>query len=193
MARAGETEEQETRVLVIEDNSAVRMMLEELLADAGYHVVPFADVPDLPEVERLEPDLILLDVVIGGDHRGVEYLRELRAVGALQRVPVIVCSGDVPILDQLSTMQPPLATALLRKPVDLATFLDTVVSVMHTGHPPMDATASRGRHSRPRRFLGSSHPGHGSSRRRVAARSPEIRAWLLGKVGALHHDGAQES
>ncbi len=192
MTRAKETQEQETRVLVIEDNSAVRMMFEELLADAGYHVVPFDDLPDLGEVERLEPDLILLDVVIGGDRCGVEYLRTLRAVRALQRVPVIVCSGDVPILDELSALRPPLATAVLRKPVDLATFLDTVVCVMQKGHPPMDAKSSEGRRSRSRGFLGSSHPGHGTPRRRAAGRSPEIRAWLLGKVGTLHHDGAQE-
>lgn len=192
MTRARETEEQETRVLVIEDNSAVRMMLEELLGDAGYRVFPFGDVPDPAEVTRLEPDLILLDVVIGGDRCGVDYLRTLRAIPSLRQVPVIVCSGDVPILDELSAMQPPLATAVLRKPIDLATFLDTVVCVMQKGHPPMDVT-SGGRRSRPRKFLGSSHPGHGTPRRRVAARSPEIRAWLLGKVGALHHDGAQES
>lgn len=192
MTRTGETAEQESRVLVIEDNSTVRMMLEELLADAGYCVCPFDRLPELAEVRQLEPDLILLDIVIGGDRCGLHYLREMRSIPALCRVPVIVCSGDVPVLNELSATQPPLAAAVVRKPVDLVTFLGTVASVMRDGSPPLHQASAKGRRSRQRRSLGSSHPGHGTRRRREAARSPEMRAWLLGRMSALHHDGARE-
>lgn len=183
--------EQGTRVLVIEDNSAVRMMLEELLADAGHEVLPFDHLPDTDEVGRLQPDLVLLDVVIGGDRCGLRYLRRLREVPTLRRTPVIVCSGDGPVVEELASMHPPLATAVMRKPVDLATFLDTVGSVLREGHPLAEGKNAHGRAPGNRR-LGSSHPGRGGARRRDAARSPEIRAWLLRRAGALHGDGAQE-
>ena len=58
------------RVLVIEDDPALREMLCEALADEGYWVLP-SDHPVEPlDVQQLRPSLVVLDLMLGGEPAG---------------------------------------------------------------------------------------------------------------------------
>lgn len=55
------------RVLVIEDDAALREMLCEPLAGEGYQVLP-SDHPVAPlDVQQLRPLLVFLDLMLGGE------------------------------------------------------------------------------------------------------------------------------
>lgn len=54
------------RVLVIEDDDAIRELLRECLDDASYHAIPSDHLLDPSDVLQLRPDLIVLDLVIAG-------------------------------------------------------------------------------------------------------------------------------
>jgi two-component system phosphate regulon response regulator PhoB len=78
------------RVLVVEDDPEMRGMLAELLEADGYEVGAAADSGEaLAAVAGREPDLVLLDVVLGQED-GRELLRELRT---LSDVPVVFLTG----------------------------------------------------------------------------------------------------
>lgn len=55
------------RVLVVEDSETIREMVNEALADVGYHTDTRCDGEGLEEVlEGLRPDLVVLDVMLPG-------------------------------------------------------------------------------------------------------------------------------
>ena len=81
-----------TSVLVVEDDPAIRRLLEALLTSAGYQVYVAADGPEafaLVAAQRF--DGVFLDVSLPG-LSGWEVLSRLRA--APDAPPVVVLSGD---------------------------------------------------------------------------------------------------
>ena len=81
------------RVLLVEDEESLRRVMKDLLEREGFIVFEAADgVIALDEVDRLAPDLVVLDLNLPRlDGYGV--LSHLRARPATQRLPVIVLTA----------------------------------------------------------------------------------------------------
>jgi CheY-like chemotaxis protein len=108
-------------VLVVDDDPDIRETLRFVLEDAGYRVYSAENGREALEVLASIhplPGLILLDLmmpIMSGD----EMLRALKRVHALAEIPVtIVTASGAPM--------PPLASGLLKKPVDLDVLLRIV-------------------------------------------------------------------
>jgi len=83
-----------SRVLVVEDEEAIRLGLEENLAYAGYEVLTAADGPTaLETATRDRPDLVLLDIMLPG-LSGFEVCRQLRDKGIEMPVIMLTARGD---------------------------------------------------------------------------------------------------
>ncbi|MCA1721077.1 MAG: response regulator [Actinobacteria bacterium] len=81
------------RVLVIEDDPGVRRMLELMLAAEGYEPESASDGREaLARLDRLPPDLVILDVMMPGVD-GFTVLRELRTRDGWETVPVVVTTA----------------------------------------------------------------------------------------------------
>jgi CheY-like chemotaxis protein len=81
------------KILLLEDDRDMTMLLQTLLEIEGYQVRSYD--PKQPIVGQLEkeiPDLILLDVHLGGQD-GIQILRALRQAPALGEVHVVMTSG----------------------------------------------------------------------------------------------------
>ncbi|HKQ98011.1 MAG TPA: response regulator [Candidatus Polarisedimenticolia bacterium] len=79
------------RILVIDDESSVRTMLQEVLADRGHSVAVAADGRSgIALAREQDAQIILLDLNMPGMD-GIETLAQIRA--ALPRAAVIVISG----------------------------------------------------------------------------------------------------
>jgi DNA-binding response OmpR family regulator len=80
-----------TRIVVVEDEPAIRRGVADALRATGYDVVEAADgVKGLAEAARPDADLILLDLMLPRKD-GMEVLRELRQVRPA--VPVIILTA----------------------------------------------------------------------------------------------------
>jgi len=80
-------------VIVIEDDAAIRRLLERLLVPAGYAVIPFGTAaPALERIREDPPDLVLLDLQLP-DMSGHEVLEALRADPATRLLPVVMLTG----------------------------------------------------------------------------------------------------
>ncbi len=91
----GEPAEEEpevlARILVVDDDPAIRALLHEFLTREGYRVLTASDgVEALRAVKRTRPHLVLLDLVLPGMD-GLEVLRKLSR--RAPEVGVIVISG----------------------------------------------------------------------------------------------------
>jgi DNA-binding response OmpR family regulator len=81
------------RVLLIEDDPALRETLCEALEGEGYDVLP-SDHPVAPlDVQQLRPSVVILDLMLGGEPEGYGWLEAIRAWRWTARLPVLVCSG----------------------------------------------------------------------------------------------------
>lgn len=85
------------KILVVDDEAAIRNLLDDLLGDEGYEVCTASNGRAALElVQRERPDLILMDVMMP-ELDGQETLRRLRAVPELAIVPVILMSAAASI------------------------------------------------------------------------------------------------
>ncbi|WP_300158199.1 ATP-binding protein [Solidesulfovibrio sp.] len=109
------------RVLVVDDDAAVRRFLETLLTDAGYVAATAASgVEALSLAASWRPDCVTMDLRMPGMD-GREAIRRLRADPATRRIPVLVVSVASRREGVASG-----ADAAVVKPVTQEAFLDTV-------------------------------------------------------------------
>ncbi len=87
------------RLLVVEDDDALRDLLARRFEDAGYAVETAATGPDaLAAVAAAPPDLVLLDVMLPGLD-GLDVCRRLRADHAL--LPILLLTARADELDRV--------------------------------------------------------------------------------------------
>src|SRR5690242_1226702 len=81
------------RILVVDDNPDVVLLMQELLASRGYDAVALSNTFEAEaEIHRHPPDLILLDVVMPGKS-GYEICREIKENPATRLIPVVLITG----------------------------------------------------------------------------------------------------
>lgn len=116
-------------VLLVEDDLSIREIVQDLLEEQGYDVVPARTGRQALEFltgDPVPPALVLLDLMMPFV-TGWQVLEEMRRDPRLARIPVVV-------LTAMSQDRPPGATALMRKPFRLDTLLATVRH--HLDRPP---------------------------------------------------------
>ena len=81
------------KILIVEDEPAIREMIGFALSRAGYEAVEANDVSEaqLAIAEQI-PDLIILDWMLPGTS-GVDYARRLRREEPTQRIPIIMLTA----------------------------------------------------------------------------------------------------
>ena len=88
------------RVLVVDDHEDNIELLRARLEARGYEVYGANDgQAALEQVQRVCPDLILLDMMMPG-RSGIEVLEDLRADPELQEVPVVMLTARAQAADR---------------------------------------------------------------------------------------------
>jgi CheY-like chemotaxis protein len=89
------------RVLVVEDNVVIGMLLAEMLAEMGHDVcaIETTAADAVTAAARCKPDLLIVDVRLG-DGSGISAVEEIRRTGP---VPHLFISGDA---SRVKTLRP---------------------------------------------------------------------------------------
>ena len=79
------------KILVVDDEKNIRLLLDEELTDEGYEVI-MADNGEtaLKMIEKEKPDIVTLDIKMPGED-GLNILRKIREIE--YDLPVIICSA----------------------------------------------------------------------------------------------------
>jgi two-component system response regulator BaeR len=86
------------RILVVEDDARIADMLDNYLQAQGWRTTVLGNgLQVAPEVRRMEPALVLLDIMLPGQD-GVQVCREVRTFSA---VPIIMVTARVDEIDRL--------------------------------------------------------------------------------------------
>ncbi len=82
-----------SKILLLEDDRDMTMLLTTLLEIEGYQVRSYdSKRPAAAQAEEDKPDLVFLDVHLGGKD-GIQILREMKGNPALAGVRVVMTSG----------------------------------------------------------------------------------------------------
>jgi two-component system, OmpR family, response regulator RpaA len=115
------------RILIVEDDTALRRMFRTVLAMAGYDVEEAGDgVEALQLVENRLPDLIVLDLVLRSLD-GVSVQQDLAARAVTRHIPIVIVTGST--IDTASLD----VACVLRKPVMPDDLLKAVKSCLVSG------------------------------------------------------------
>jgi CheY-like chemotaxis protein len=114
------------RVLVVDDDEALREAIAEAIEIAGYVVEQAENGREALEKMRLaSPCVVLLDLMMP-EMNGWEVVSAMDADPRLSKVPVCVVTAQ-------DRLDPPRSARLLKKPVSVAALLDAVQA--HCGKP----------------------------------------------------------
>jgi len=82
------------RIIILEDDEDIRELFYVILQEYGFEIHPFSQViENLTDVERLAPDLLIVDVFIGGTQGGWEFVHRLKAHPPTAHIPLILCTA----------------------------------------------------------------------------------------------------
>ena len=112
------------RVLLAEDDRAVRRLLQVVLERAGYEVIPAADGLEAMKLALSSPINILITDAMMPNLNGHELCRFMRNSETLSHVPIILLSG---LEKKVSDRQ---ADAFLTKPVSSEILLECVEKLL---------------------------------------------------------------
>jgi DNA-binding response OmpR family regulator len=112
-----------TKILVIDDDDAIREGLSLMLTSTGYDVRIAVSTSNLEAIiDEWHPALIVLDVMLSGED-GRDAARRLKTSKRHYRVPILLMSAHPSAQhDGLAAG----ADAFLAKPFDMKTFLEEV-------------------------------------------------------------------
>lgn len=120
------------QLLVVEDQAAMRLLLNRALRAAGYGVIETGDgLEALDLIARVRPALVVLDVGLP-NLSGFEVVQRLRAAGAAMPVLMLTCYGDVE--SRLRGLGAG-ADDYLAKPFDLRELLARVQALLRRAAP----------------------------------------------------------
>src|SRR5689334_14234544 len=119
-------------IIVIDDDAAIRDLFGDLLRSEGYQASLLATPVPPAELRRLEPDLLILDLLIGRPYGpdGQTYLHAIKAEPTTASLPVVVCSAATDVIDRQRADLERWSCAICPKPFDLDDVLAVVRSCL---------------------------------------------------------------
>jgi len=121
---------QRTILLVDDDQDIMTLYLLALKQKSDWNIFSAADGPTaLSQARKIQPNLIVLDVMLSGDMNGIEVCRALTSTSSTSRVPVVMVSA---LSDIEMTKSAHLAGAqeFWTKPVPLIQFVEHLEKLM---------------------------------------------------------------
>ena len=112
-------------ILIVDDNSDIRNILNELIIDAGYKTRIAANYNQaLSEIDKKIPDVAILDVKLDkGDNDGIELLSHIKSKN--KDVPVIIITGHANVEMAVNSLKHG-AFEFIEKPFDQTRLLNFI-------------------------------------------------------------------
>jgi DNA-binding response OmpR family regulator len=121
-------------ILVVNDDPAILQLFDELLSEEGYRVTLDNFSRQTQEVyegiREHRPDLVILDFIIGNEGGGWQLLQVLEMDRTTRDTPLIICTGAVRQVTELSGHLETMGIQVVLKPFDIDHLLSVVKSML---------------------------------------------------------------
>ena len=135
-----QTTQRRARLAVINDDTVFLDLMHELLQDEeGYEVLICREWDNAYQfVKDHRPDLVILDIRIGGEEHGWTILNLLTLDPETRPLPVLVCSAAIQSLHEHQPWLAKFGVCALPKPFDLDMLLETISRMLAERAPEPD-------------------------------------------------------
>lgn len=111
------------KILVVEDEEDMRIVMERILETAGYEVYSDSTGKEVPEIiKSFNPDLILLDLFLQ-EADGRDICKAIKVDESTSSIPVIIVSGALDIYNTILDLN---ANDVIEKPFEKEIFLKRI-------------------------------------------------------------------
>jgi len=125
-----------SHILIIDDDSDLRAMIQEVLLAEGYRVSVAGDGELGVALQRKQPAALLITDIFMPNKEGIETIRDFRA--EFPDVPIIAMSGGGRLKrrgSSLLTAKALGAAVILRKPFEMSDLLRSVTAALNPLEP----------------------------------------------------------
>ena len=121
------------RILVVNDTQEILELFRILLEGEGYEVIlagfPIQQVSD---IERINPDLIILDFVFDDQKTGWQMLQMLKMQRSTALIPVIVCTAALDMVREQEGYLVSQGVHVVFKPFDIDHLLTNIKQLLES-------------------------------------------------------------
>jgi two-component system, OmpR family, phosphate regulon response regulator PhoB len=119
------------RILIIEDQADIRRLIRWTLEFEDYEIHEAPNGPEgLEQAKSLQPDLVLLDVMMPGGLDGFQVCEQIKADARLARTPVVILTARSQERDRQAGERVG-ADAFLAKPFSPMQLVETVSNMLN--------------------------------------------------------------
>ena len=119
-------------ILIVDDESGIRMVMREILENVGYSVLEASDGNDaIIQFEKHRPDLVVTDLLMPGKD-GIETLFELRQINSKAKIIALSGGGRIRPENYLNCAMKLGAIATIEKPFTSEEFLMVINQTLAT-------------------------------------------------------------
>jgi DNA-binding response OmpR family regulator len=121
------------RILVINDTQEILDLFREILEGEGFEVLLYSyAIRDIAEIERLKPDLIIVDFFFSAQKEGWQMVQKLKLHRSMASLPIIVCTAAEQAVREIEGYLQAKGIALLPKPFDIDDLLQAVEEALRS-------------------------------------------------------------
>ena len=116
-----------TRIMVINDTQEILELFRLILEPEGYEVALYSyAIRDMAEVERVKPDLIIVDFFFGAERQGWQMVQKLKMNRSTATIPIVICTAADQAVRDIEGYLQAKNIALVPKPFDIDDLLIAV-------------------------------------------------------------------
>ncbi len=123
------------RIMVINDTQEILSLFRDILEAEGYEVILYSyAIQDIEEVERVKPDLIILDFIFTENKVGWQMLQKIKMRRATANIPIIVCTAAIREVREMEGYLHSKGVGVVFKPFDIDDLIKAVLQALQSRH-----------------------------------------------------------
>jgi len=111
------------KVVLIQDNEDILDIMGQVLDEEGFAVTPSLTTEPIEKIDKIEPDVVVIDDHIKGNKKGSKVIQELKSDPETEEVPAVLTSTSNKLPQQAEECK---ADDYIQKPFDLDHMVDVV-------------------------------------------------------------------
>ncbi len=123
------------RALVVNDTQEILELFDDIMSGLGFESVLMSYAPrELERIREVEPDLIILDFLMGDrELLGWQLLQKLKMDRALSRIPIVVCTAAIKAVHEQQGYLTEQGVMIVLKPFTVDQLEEAVRAAMEQG------------------------------------------------------------
>ncbi|WP_027388688.1 response regulator [Chryseobacterium gregarium] len=111
------------KIVLIQDNEQILDIMDQVLTDEGFNVIPSLTTDPIEEIGDIDPDVVIVDEHIRGNKKGTKVIEELKSDPATEEVAAVLTSTSTNLPEQAKECK---ADDYIEKPFDIGTMVEVV-------------------------------------------------------------------